>query len=423
MQDQRRIESLVSVNLTKGLQLLSELDLSNALDDFVNRDPSAISKLVERRMKETQALVDQEAAGDVESDDEMAEHIRKAVAESAARSAPTERAQVQQQGAAANGAPAGGTQAPAGTTAAAAAERDAVTRAMATTRANEDAMDDDMGTNGAEAREARAPRSAFDAPGSGAQRAGGTGTAGLSVPSRGGRAAEPAPSGTQATRAPGPSQTTGKSLAPRGRGPSTAASKPKPAAQKPCKPPAKGADSDSGDDVISLDDDSGDDSLSGDDVVPMSVPVSRARGRPPAPTRPTRAVAAAKATAKTRKKTPNETEDAFDFDGSDETDEDDDDDVVEDSDSGDGDDDDDEQVPIRTTGRGAKRKAPAAASAAGKKKPKATPKKKIPAPAKPPPGRTRKPQAIEIDDSGDDDESIPASAPASRRGRSTRAAR
>ena len=83
----------------------------------------------------------------------------------------------------------------------------------------------------------------------------------------------------------------------------------------------------------------------------------------------------------------------------------------------------DEQVPIRTTGRGAKRKAPAAASAAGKKKPKATPKKKIPAPAKPPPGRTRKPQAIEIDDSGDDDESIPASAPASRRGRSTRAAR
>ena len=98
MQDQRRIESLVSVNLTKGLQLLSELDLSNALDDFVNRDPSAISKLVERRMKETQALVDQEAAGDVESDDEMAEHIRKAVAESAARSAPTERAQAQQQG-------------------------------------------------------------------------------------------------------------------------------------------------------------------------------------------------------------------------------------------------------------------------------------------------------------------------------------
>lgn len=420
MQDQRRIESLVSVNLTKGLQLLSELDLSNALDDFVNRDPSAISKLVERRMKETQALVDQEAAGDVESDDEMAEHIRKAVAESAARSAPTERAQAQQQGAAANGAPAGGTQDPAGTTAAAAAERDAVTRAMATTRANEDAMDDDMGTNGAEAR---APRSAFDAPGSGAQRAGGTGTAGLSVPSRGGRAAEPAPSGTQATRAPGPSQTTGKSLAPRGRGPSTTASKPKPAAQKPCKPPAKGADSDSGDDVISLDDDSGDDSLSADDVVPMSVPVSRAWGRPPAPTRPTRAVAAAKATAKTRKKTPNETEDAFDFDGSDETDEDDDDDVVEDSDSGDGDDDDDEQVPIRTTGRGAKRKAPAAASAAGKKKPKATPKKKIPAPAKPPPGRTRKPWAIEIDDSGDDDESIPASAPASRRGRSTRAAR
>ena len=90
MADQRRIENLVSANLAKGLQLLSENDLSNALDDFVNRDPGAISKLVERRVKETQALVDREAAADVESDDEMAEHIRKAVAESAAREAPTE---------------------------------------------------------------------------------------------------------------------------------------------------------------------------------------------------------------------------------------------------------------------------------------------------------------------------------------------
>ena len=88
MADQRRIENLVSANLAKGLQLLSESDLSNALDDFVNRDPSAISKLVERRMKETQALVDQEAAADVESDDEMTEHIRKAVTESAARARP-----------------------------------------------------------------------------------------------------------------------------------------------------------------------------------------------------------------------------------------------------------------------------------------------------------------------------------------------
>ena len=87
MADQRRIENLVSANLAKGLQLLSESDLSNALDDFVNRDPSAISKLVERRMKETQALVDREAAADVESDDEMTEHIRKAVTESAARGA------------------------------------------------------------------------------------------------------------------------------------------------------------------------------------------------------------------------------------------------------------------------------------------------------------------------------------------------
>ena len=38
MQDQKRIETLVSQNLTAGLQLLSETDMSNALDDFVNRD-------------------------------------------------------------------------------------------------------------------------------------------------------------------------------------------------------------------------------------------------------------------------------------------------------------------------------------------------------------------------------------------------
>ena len=42
-------------NLTAGLQLLSEADLSNALDDFVNRDPTAIVKLCQQRLEETQA--------------------------------------------------------------------------------------------------------------------------------------------------------------------------------------------------------------------------------------------------------------------------------------------------------------------------------------------------------------------------------
>ena len=57
--DQRRIEALVNQNLSKGLQMLSEDDLSNALDDFVNRDAGAISKLIEQRLKETQALVEE----------------------------------------------------------------------------------------------------------------------------------------------------------------------------------------------------------------------------------------------------------------------------------------------------------------------------------------------------------------------------
>ena len=59
MQDQKRIETLVSHNLTGGLQLLSETDMSNALDDFVNRDAGAISRLIEQRVKETRALVEE----------------------------------------------------------------------------------------------------------------------------------------------------------------------------------------------------------------------------------------------------------------------------------------------------------------------------------------------------------------------------
>ena len=407
MQDQRRIENLVSVNLTKGLQLLSENDLSNALDDFVNRDPSAISKLVERRMKETQALVDQEAAADVESDDEMTEHIRKAVAESAARSAPTERAQ------AATGANGNtGTQA----TTIAAAERNIVNRMMAgiaNANRNGDAMDTDRPNAAPSQLMQRAGGSANPAP---------SRSAAATTAARGRRAASPAMTApmqggaptqairapeapTQAIRGPTPSQTTAKSAAPRGRG-STAASKPTRAKTKKAV-----VNSDSGDDVISLDD-SGEDSGDDEDVVPMSVPASKGRGGRAA--RPTRAVAAAKATAAKRgargKKAPPQTEDAFDFDGSD------DDDFIDDSeeeDSG------DHAEEIRTTGRGAKRKAPSKAPAATKKA-KAAPKKK--SPAKPPPGRKRTTRAIEIDDSGDYDEEIPATAPSSRGGRcSTRA--
>jgi double-strand break repair protein MRE11 len=64
LQDQRRIEQLVNSNLTSGLQLLSENDMSNALDDFVNRDTTAIHNLIQQRLAETQALVEEE--GDVD---------------------------------------------------------------------------------------------------------------------------------------------------------------------------------------------------------------------------------------------------------------------------------------------------------------------------------------------------------------------
>ena len=65
------------------------------------------------------------------------------------------------------------------------------------------------------------------------------------------------------------------------------------------------------------------------------------------------------------------------------------------------------------------KEAVATTAAAKSKRAKATPLKK--SPAKPPPGRARRARAIEIDDSGDDDDEIPASVPASRSRRSTRA--
>ena len=389
MADQRRIENLVSANLAKGLQLLSESDLSNALDDFVNRDPSAISKLVERRMKETQALVDQEAAADVESDDEMTEHIRKAVTESAARAAPTERAAAAAAAAAEANAP---------DAADAERERERVSRAMAAGAAADAAASADATTA------TRGPRNAFEALGAGAQRAGG---ASVVSGARGRRGADPAPSATvPATAPPAPSQTTAKSVAPRARR-STAATRPPRGARS-----RAAAEEDSGDDVVSLDD-SGDDSGDDDDVIPMSAPASRGRGR--ARVRPTRAAAAAKAAAATRggggRRAAPETEDAYEFDDSSD---DEDEDAV--SDSG------DDVQEIRTAGsRGAKRKATAATAAAAKsKRAKTTPARKSPA-KKPPPGRARRARAVEIDDSGDDDDEIPASVPASRSRRSTRA--
>ena len=388
MADQRRIENLVSANLAKGLQLLSESDLSNALDDFVNRDPSAISKLVERRMKETQALVDQEAAADVESDDEMTEHIRKAVTESAARAAPTERAAAAAAAAAEANAP---------DAADAERERERVSRAMAAGAAADAAASADATTA------TRGPRNAFEALGAGAQRAGGA----ASFPARA-AAAAPIPRRPRRFRRPRRRRRARRRPSPwrlarggRRRRPGPRGARARAAAEE-----------DSGDDVVSLDD-SGDDSGDDDDVIPMSAPASRGRGR--ARVRPTRAAAAAKAAAATRggggRRAAPETEDAYEFDDSSD---DEDEDAV--SDSG------DDVQEIRTAGsRGAKRKATAATAAAAKsKRAKTTPARKSPA-KKPPPGRARRARAVEIDDSGDDDDEIPASVPASRSRRSTRA--
>ena len=66
MQDQARIEQLVAQHLTQGLQLLSEADLSNALDDFVNRDKSALENLIKDRLRETMKFVEENAGHEAE---------------------------------------------------------------------------------------------------------------------------------------------------------------------------------------------------------------------------------------------------------------------------------------------------------------------------------------------------------------------
>ena len=149
MQDQKRIETLVSHNLTGGLQLLSETDMSNALDDFVNRDAGAISRLIEQRVKETRALV--EERGEALEEDDVEKAVGEAVEQRLARANPTARAQ-----AAAAAAEGDAANAEAPTAAETAAEERERTRRMmdAATRAGDDnALDAATPT----------PRNAFEA--------------------------------------------------------------------------------------------------------------------------------------------------------------------------------------------------------------------------------------------------------------------
>ena len=395
MQDQKRIETLVSHNLTGGLQLLSETDMSNALDDFVNRDAGAISRLIEQRVKETRALV--EERGEALEEDDVEKAVGEAVEQRLARANPTARAQ-----AAAAAAEGDAANAEAPTAAETAAEERERTRRMmdAATRAgDENALDAATPT----------PRNAFEALTGRGSRAPSAVT-----PPRGSRRSAAAPVAAAPAAAAAATGGLDGFLAPsqaskpasRGGGGRSAASGRGGGRGRGGRGARRGAaESDSGDEVSSAaDDDSGDD----DDVVPMSEPAGR--GRPGA--RPTRAVAAAKAAASTRTRggraRPARVEedperDDFDFVASE--DEDEDDDVVEDS--------GDDAEEIRPTGRGAKRK-PSVAGKAHAKKAKMSPAKRAP------PGRTRATRVVEIDDSGDEEDMIPASIPRSTR-RSTRA--
>ena len=122
--------------------------MSNALDDFVNRDAGAISRLIEQRVKETRALV--EERGEALEEDDVEKAVGEAVEQRLARANPTARAQAAAaaaEGDAANAAP---------TAAETAAEERERTRRMmdAATRAGDDnALDAAMPT----------PRNAFEA--------------------------------------------------------------------------------------------------------------------------------------------------------------------------------------------------------------------------------------------------------------------
>ena len=379
--DQRRIEALVNQNLSKGLQMLSEDDLSNALDDFVNRDAGAISKLIEQRLKETQALVEEAHEFVDESDAEK--RIGDAVHQRAAAAArETTRPD------------AGRGEVPEATPAeTAAAERDRTRRAM----------------------EAGAERRATEQRGAGAN---GDAAAPNGARTNGaGRGAAAAPSGTldaflapsqKSTRRGGGGDRSRPTATASGRAASTGRRAGSCAAAASAAAAAGGDPDDSGDAA-----DSGDDGDSGDDeadVVPMSAP--RRRGRAAGVAAKAAATRATRATrgGHTRAKAPAKakaSEDDFEFRPSDDDDEDA--EVVEDSeDSGD----DADEIPATNPRRGTKRAAPGArGKASPAKKAKASPAKKAP-----PPGRARAARVVEIDNSGDEEE-IPATA------RSTRGAR
>lgn len=400
MQDQMRIEQLVAQNLTTGLQLLSENDLSNALDDFVNRDKSALENLIKDRLKETQRFVEENAADEAEritagNAKDVTENVEKSIAEAVQQRLARSGATAAAQAAAAddNATPANGT-AP---TAQQAAQQEKEIIEQRRRAAAMEIDDDGLGTVAAsEQPSTNAFQETFNTQASrGTQR--GKGTQGRGRGGRAGRGAR-----ASATAAKKKQTAIEQFMAIDDSGDEVSDE------EIPATRPTHGAAAEV-DVVPESDAEDGD-----DDEVPASRQV-RAKGKG----RPTRAAAAAAAVAATRTRrgeAAKGTPDAFDF-TEDSSDDDfiDDDDVVEES----GGDDSEEEIAVADR-RGTKRKAAPAkkapakktrASAAAKKDP---PKKST---AKAPPGRTRAKRAVHIpytqdEDSGDDvsDEEIPATA-------------
>ena len=420
MQDQARIEQLVAQNLTQGLQLLSETDLSNALDDFVNRDKSALENLIKDRLKETMKFVEENAgheaemitAGDAK---DVTANVEKSIAEAVqqrlARTGATARAAAEAEAAAA----AADDAAAITPRRAAAQEKEIIEharrRAAATTTAvdGDGDGDDDLGTVAPSEQPSAADafREIFNTQASRGTRAGG-GRAGGGRAGRGARGGR----GSRASAAAAAKKRAASSPAfvvEDGEGeetdsgvddeeiPATRPSRPSRAAA------AVGTAASPGEVDIVPESDVDDDE---EEEVPASRPV-RARGRP------TRAAAAVRRTRAAA------APDAFDFT----EDTDDDDEVVEESgDDGEGEEEEEEAIAV-VGRRGAKRKAPARAAATSAKRTRAgggaakraPPRVKKSPPAKAPPGRTRAKRAVHIpytqdEDSGEDDEEIPATA-------------
>lgn len=419
MQDQARIEQLVAQHLTQGLQLLSEADLSNALDDFVNRDKSALENLIKDRLRETMKFVEENAGHEAEmitSGDakDVTANVEKSIAEAVqqrlARTGATARAAAEAEAAA------GAATAAAATTPrrAAAQEKEIIEHARRRAAAAEEEDgdgDDDLGTIAPSEQPGSAAdafRDIFNTQASRGARAGRGGRAGRGA-ARGGR-------GSRASAAAAKKRAAAEAFVVEdGEGeeedPDSGVDEEEIPATRPSRPSraaaAVGAAASPGEVDIVPESDVDDDD---DDEVPASRPV-RARGRP------TRAAAAVR---RTRAKAADNSPDAFDF--TEDTDDDDDDEVVEES--GDDGEDEEEEEAIAVVGRrGAKRKAPAKAAATSAKRTragggaakKAPPRGKKSPPAKAPPGRTRAKRAVHIpytqdEDSGEDDEEIPATA-------------